>query len=260
MRGKGLIFLMAGFMVAFEALTGIAQVEKEKAQLYYVEDVLVKPSMVGEFEAAVREYVAQCARYKFPYPSYVYNADDFHYYLAYPVENYAAIDSLHKAWGELDTKMGAEQVQALNNRFEGTYEYFRHFVIRYMPELSYAPEKPRLKPEEEHFVYLDFYYFLPEMEKEEEQIGREWVELYKRKNIPYGYSLYAGVMGTDMPLYIMLLKAKSAADYFSQSVKIRELLGEERKGLLKRTLDGTRKVEKKTGKFRPDLSYIPKDK
>ena len=63
-----------------------------------------------------------------------------------------------------------------------------------------------------------------------------------------------------MPKYVFAVRAKSAADYYSQSEKIQKLLGEEIKKLMGKTMSPVRKIEIKNGRFRPDLSYLPKEK
>ena len=259
MKGKILISLMVGLVVTLWAVTALAQAEERKAQLFFVEDVVVKPSMAAEYEAVMKEVVTLCTKHKFPYPFYAYSTDDFHYYFVYPVENFADIDNLYKAFGELGKKMGAEQWQGLMKRFAGTFEYYQYSVIRYLLEFSYTPEKSRLKPEEENFVFWEFFYIPFGKEIEFAEICQEWVELYKSKNIPDGWSTYVGDIGTEIPTYIVVLWGKSAADYFSQLEKTVELLGEEGQALVKKTMDLCRRYETKTGMRRPDLSYTPKE-
>ena len=259
MRGKVSILLMVGLVVTLWAVTALAQAEEPKAQLYFVEDVVMKPSMVAEYEAIIKEVVPLCAQHEFPYPFYAYSTNDFHYYFVYPVENYADIDNLNKAWNELGKKVGVKQWQAMMERFVGTFEYYQYSVIRYLPELSYTPEKPRLKPEEANFVFWEFFYIPVGKEKELDEICQEWIELYKSKKISDGWETYVVEIGTEMPLYIFIERAKSAVDYYSQSEKILKLLGEKYQPLIAKTYAIRKKVELKTGRFRPGLSYTPEE-
>jgi len=259
MRGKVLIYLMAGLVVTLWAVNVWAQGEEQKAQLYFIEQVVVKPSMVAEYEAHVKEALDLFAKYNFPYSVHACSTDDFLYYLLFPVENYADIENLYKAFVELEEKTGAEQWQVMLKRVEGTLEYYQYSVFRYLPELSYTPEKPRLKPEEEIYLFWEFWYLEFGKKIEFEGILKEWMDLYKSKNIPDGWSTYVGDIGTEMPVYVVVLSGKSAADYFSQLEKTIEVLGEEGQALVKKTWAAAKKYEQKTGRFRPDLSYTPKE-
>ncbi|MFB0519560.1 MAG: hypothetical protein ACETWC_09805 [Acidobacteriota bacterium] len=260
MRGKVSILLIVGLVAVLWAVTALAQAEEPKAQLYFVEDVVAKPSMVAEYEAIIKEVVPLCTQHEFPYPFYTYSTDDFHYYFVYPVENYADIDNLHKAWDELGKKIGVKKWQAMMDRFVGTFEYYQYSVIRYLPELSYTPEKPRLKPEEANFVYWEFFSILIGKEKEFAETCQEWIELYKSQKISDGWETYVGETGIELPIYIFIERAKSAVDYYSQSEKIMKLLGEKLKPLVAKTYAICKKVELKTGRFHPGLSYMPEEK
>ena len=50
------IFFIVAIMAAIGALTIYAQAEKPPPQFYFVEDIMVKPSKVNEFEAAAKEF------------------------------------------------------------------------------------------------------------------------------------------------------------------------------------------------------------
>ena len=257
MRGKVLIALMVGMVVNFFALTAFAQEEKPKGQLWLIEECAVKPCGVGEFEAVVKEFVAQAVEHKYPYRWYGHSSNDFRYYFAYPVENLGAVDNIFEAGEELAEKMGKEQYQALHKRFEGNIEYVKFLTFRFMPERSYTPENPRLLPEERKFEHVNYIYLPYGKGKEFEEVGKEWVALYKSKNISDGYEFYRGVIGTDNPWYMLIRRAKNRADYYSQSEVIDELLGEEGTALWKKTMPLFKKIERLDGWERPDLSYTP---
>ena len=260
MRGKVSVFLLAGFVASLCALTTIAQAGEQKPQLYFVTQFVVKPSMVSEFETGTKEWLARDVKLKYPYPWYTRSCEDFHYIFITPVKNFADLDKMEKTDIEFMKKMGEDQFKALMKLFEGTCECYHATMARSLPEISYIPENPRLKHEESNFICTDFFYIQPGKEKEFEKVCKEWVTLQKNKNIPDGYSLAVSVMGTELPLYIGNSKGKNAGDYFSQMEKNWKLLGDEGKALMKKTMALCRKIESKNSWFRPDLSYIPKEK
>ena len=259
MRGKVIILLTVSIAVSLWALTALPQAEEQKEQLFLIQDVVVKPSMVSEYEAVVKEWTAQFKKHKFPYPCAAYSTNDFHYYFLNPIKNYADVDNWEKAWDELGKKMGKEQSQALMKLFDDTWEYTKFATYYQVPELSYTPEKPRLKPEETKFTILHFCYIQAGKENEFEKILKEAVALYKSKNIPDGYNIFAGDTGAELPVYVIAEGGKSPSDYYSQAEKNYALLGEEEKALSKKMLAILRKYESKSGWARPDLSYMPEE-
>ncbi len=68
---------------------------------------------------------------------------------------------------------------------------------------------------------------------------------------------YKGELGTTMPVYVWFEYGKSAADYAVAEEAFWDALGEEGAALSKKTRALIRKMESKTGRYRPDLSYDP---
>ncbi len=260
MRGKGSIILVIGFVVGLLLLPNMTQAEEEKAQLFFVEEVIVKPSMVAEYEAHVKNVLRILNTHSFPYPWTAFSTDDFHYFFVWQIDDYATIDSWFKALKEWQSKIGEEDAQALQNEVVGTYKHVRYSCYRHVPEMSYHPESPRLKPEEQNFVYMGNCYVIGGKEGEVAKYFKEIADFCKEKNYPIGWDTYAGEFGTDMPLYTYLEFGKSAGDFWTQSDKFSETLGKEVMKIWSKCLGLFRKYEYKTGKIRPDLSYMPKEK
>ena len=255
MRIKNFFSIVVIMVLCFSALSTFSQVEEQKSLLNIVWDLEVEPSMVDEYEAATKVEAALYATYEFPYSWTVYSSDDFHYYFVIEIDDYATIDKLYKAFGELHNEAG-EEYEAMQKSFLGTYSQYKQSTFRLMPEHSYTPEEPGLEPEEAKFIYWGFEYVKAGKEKEYEKVIKEWVELYKSKNILDGWNQYVGEIGADGPFYFYAVRAKSAADYYTRYDKNAELLGDEVKVLLNKTMALLRKFEYKTGMIRPELSYI----
>jgi hypothetical protein len=248
------VFLLAGFYAAIS----LAQAQEQKPQLYWITDCAVGPGMASKFEAAVKDECALTAEGKSPYPWMAYSSDDFHYYFVSPIKNYADIDAQDKAEEEMRKKVGEERFNANDKAYAGTFEYARIGFVYLRPDLSYAPEKPRLKPEEANFLYWGLCYVDSAKVDEFNEIFKEYVSLYKSKNITSGFTTYQGGYGTDMPFYFFAMSGKSPADFFSEDEKTTKILeGEKDEELWNRFLATLRKYEIKTGRYRPDLSYIP---
>jgi hypothetical protein len=256
---KNLVSIL-GIFIFLWALPAAALSQELKPQLHLVGDFLVDTSRVAEYEAAIKELLANLEKHGFPFPLNSYSTDDNHYYILYPLKNYADADLWLKAWGELGQKMGPENLQALHGRIvaaeiERVYQFWY-----YRPDISFLPEKERLKPEERGYYTWDFVSVIPGKEGEFEAINKQWIALSKAKNAQDPFHTWAGDLGTKMPIYVWVEYGKSAADYAIAEEKFWKAMGEEGAVLSKRTRALIKKTESKTGRYRPNLSYEPKSK
>ena len=259
MRGKFLVVFL-GFVFCFCSLSVLAQVEEQNAQFFLVVEEVVKPPMVSKFEETAKEELALLAENHFPYTCYMYATDNYIYYYVWPVKDYADIGNLMNTWMEMVKKIGMEKWQALNVQKGKTLESYKFGAIRHRPDLSYFQENPRFKPEEANFMYLVFCSILPGKESEFEQICREWVKLDTEVNRSDAYDVFVVEMGSEMPLYFWTSRGISAADFHKQQEIYGTKGGEKIMELWDRTMALCKKYEDKTGWYRPDLSYIPKEK
>jgi hypothetical protein len=254
MKNKTAVLLAVGLFSVFFVLSGLIGAQEQKAQLYSVSEMVVKPAMAAKFEAAVKREI----ELGYPLPFETYSTDDFYYYFLEPIENYAGIDAIGKAEGEWAAKIGQEY-QALMKSVEGTFDYYRSGVVRFLPELSYVPKKSRFKPEEQKFITWGFAYVEFGKEKEFADIARQFVEVSKGKDTSIGWNMFVVESGTELPLYFWAEGGKSQAEYWSESDKLVKKIGEEKYGeLWNKMLTTLRKFETKTGRPRPDLSNMPK--
>jgi hypothetical protein len=258
MKPNRLVCVLLFLAVSVLAFALPAPAQEKKPQLYMVEDDVVKPAMVAQFEAVVKEVNATLFKaYGWPWPFQVYATEDFHYYFLYPFESFADIDKGFGRFSEMLGKFGEQKWDALNRKMGDTTEYIKQGTVMLSPELSYSPEKPRLKPEEAKFVYWGFCYVMPGKEKDFEAQTKKIVALYQAKKISAGFKTWIGGLGTEMPFYFFSMTAKSAADMFVTDEKTTKLLDPEATALWNAMLKLMRKFESKMGTARPDLSYTP---
>lgn len=240
------------------ALSVAATAQENKSQFYFFEDYAVKPSMVLQFEAALKEAIAALyGPYNWPRPMETYSTEDFHYYLFYPLENLAEVDKMFASSYEIVGKIGEQKWDALNKKFGDATEFYKQCTVTLSPDLSYIPEKPRLKPEEMKFFCWGFCYVLPGREKEFEAQLKKIVVLFKSKRINQGFNSCIGGLGMDRPSYVYSEMGKSPADFFLSSEKVMKLADPEATNIWNTVLGLMRKYEFKTGLVRPDLSYTP---
>lgn len=260
MKAKICVLLAGVFVACFFAQVMLAQAQEQKPQLWFVEDMVVKPSKINDFEAVTKDFNAVFKKYGFPYPMNTYSSDDFHYYLFYPVENLSDLQKAYEIFGDIGKKLGEANLQALMKRQGDAIEYYKQYFLRTMPELSYLPKKPRLKPEEKSAFIWDIYYCVPGREKEVEELGKEWMQLLKSKNYNDEVLYYIGDIGTEFPVYYGVLFAKDFADLYAQNKKMWELMGDEGGKLYDKMMPLVRKREGKSGWYRPELSFTPEKK
>jgi hypothetical protein len=257
MKTKIFVVLLVLLLGACCFLPAVAQAQAQKAQLYYVYDFVAKPAMVAKFEASVKLRIELGS----PTPWSAFSTDDFHYYFLTPIQNYAGIDSMDKVDNEWAGKIGKEKLDSLMKSTEGTFEYLKAGVIRFLPELSYAPKVPSAEPEEGNFMYWGFANVEFGKGKEFRDILKQWVALYDSNKVPMGWNTFVGVVGVEVPLYILANRGKSPAQYWAEDEKAMKTIGETKvTELYKKTMALCRKFESKTGWARPELSNKPKAK
>jgi hypothetical protein len=98
---------------------------------------------------------------------------------------------------------------------------------------------------------------MPGRETDADALAKEFVALFKAKNMPNGYRLFKSEMGPDMPAIIVEVGAKDAADYYAQETSNRTTLGAEGQALFAKAFALTRRFETRSGWLRPDLSVMP---
>ena len=260
MKAKICVLLAGVFLVCFFSQVMLAQAQEQKPQLWFVEDMVVKPSKINDFEALVKDFNEVMKKYGWPYPMNTYSSDDFHYYLFYAVDSLSDTQKALEIFGDIGMKMGETDFQALLKRQADAIEYYKQYFLRSVPELSFIPKKPRLKPEERNVFIWDIWYFLPGTEKEVEELGKQSLELLKSKNYNDEMYYYAGDIGTEIPVYYGVLLAKDFADLYAQNKKMWELMGDEGGKFFDKMMPLVRKREGKSGWYRPELSFTPEKK
>lgn len=123
--------------------------------------------------------------------------------------------------------------------------------------MSYKPSSPRFKPEEATFFHYDLYFVQPGKEDEAWALCKEFVALFKAKNIANPYRIFTPRVGYETPAIFVEVPAKDAADYYGFDEKDRAALGEEGRKLFAKAFAISRRIEHRNAWLRPDLSVRP---
>ncbi|MCO4294717.1 hypothetical protein NF867_17780 [Solitalea sp. MAHUQ-68] len=243
------------FTLSIAALVSVLSTKAQDASkgvLYLVHEDHVIPEKVAMYEKAAKGLADAMTKYNNGSPMYwVASRDDFSYIYVIPVNNYAGIDMVDNAFGQLSKAMGKDAMEAMMKQYDGTFSTHRDLLVRYRADLSYMPDFPA----ENTFRHWDYYYINPEKEKEAMEIAKEWKALFEKKKVPMGYRFNLGDIGLE-PVFIVVQSAKSATEYYTKSQEVDKLLGEEGEALMNKTWTVVTHFEHKNGKLHPDLSCM----
>lgn len=262
MRSKVSVFLMAGLVVSLCSITILAQAEEgeQKTQLIWLREIAVKPPLVGEYVAAMKDYVALCKEHNYPYAFSAWEDGNFNYFYVYTVDNYQAPINIYEASSEMLKKWGEEQAQKFEKAMRTSISSYKDYFIEYLPEYSYIPENPRLKDEEMKYAIWDIFHVPLEKEAEHLELMKKFLSLMKSKSITEAVYFYTGRFGTKRPFYFGLMFGKDAADFWTANEKMWERLGKEGGELYQKFMKLIEKREFKQFWYIKSLTYEPEKK
>lgn len=232
-----------------------------KMQLFIVHEETAVPSMVAQYEGVTKDLIKSFTEKKMTSPSFMVNTymtSDFHYLYITPIANWAQMDTISKDWMSAPEMVGKEKWAEMMKRGNAAMVSYDDTIAARRDDLSYVPENPRVKMEDEPFARVDYYYLKPGTEQEAEQIAKDYAKLFREKKIADGFTIYMAMSGHDLPLLVAVIPAKSPADFAATDEKTAAALGDALKALQGRALSITRRIEHKDSWYRPDMSYMPK--
>lgn len=241
-------------------LPPIAPAAAQQEELFWLHREAVKPDRIAEYEATARELIAFVQANRDVMPKFNFQtwmSTDLSYVFVTPIGNsLAGSDFFPVEFAGAMGKKPAEFTKLMHLGGEQSI-LFEDTILAMNPAHSYEPAMPRLKPEERNFAHFDFYHIIPGHEDVADQIAKDYVALYKKKNIADGYYLLRAIFGPEVPVYIVRTDAKDPADYWQKRMETEKLLGPEGQELAKRAMAITRRLEVHDAFRRPDLSLMP---
>ncbi len=230
--------------------------EEQKDQLLVVWENSVIPSQVLHYEEVIKKQKNLLVKTNHQIPYFIYATNDHIYYWVTPIDNYAHIDKLHKAWHEFITTAEKEEGYNQINEFRGTLNFLKPQVMLLRNELSYMPESRSSGGPYDYFRF-GLCYVNSGYEMEFEKKWKEWVSLFKENNEKIGWNLYECKFGNELPYYIWGETYRDEKAMAEERGEANALVGEKAKELWTETEQFLRKIEYKIGWYQPDLSYIP---
>lgn len=243
-------------LLFFTTISVMSQ-ETSMGQLYSIHEDVVIPSKVQMYEEAAKNLASMFREHQIPSMSYnAASTNDLTYLYIAPVNRLADLEKMDVVFEELEQKVGKEAYESVMGRFSECYNSHRDYMIRLRTDLSYKPEYGNNPSDGLNYRSWEFYHVYPGKEMQMEEMAKKWQALYAKHNIPEGYRIYQGDMGTAVPMLIIVQSAKNAVEYAMASERVMKAMGEEGEKLWYDTMAFVHKIEQKTGMMRPDLSYI----
>lgn len=261
-RAAGLSWMASALAFAcgcLAAAPAVAQGAAQRPQAFVVHVEHAVPDQIAAYEAATKEFVQLVEANRDVMPSFSFQAlagEDLSYAFVSPVSGFAEMGEIFGQFMALAAKPGS-RFGELMERAGPTIDHIDEWVFLELPDASYVPAQPRLRPEEERYVEMIFYYVEPGREAAADALGADIRKVYAAKGFPYGYRVFKAALGADMPLYVATIPAKDPADLAALHALEREMLGADYVANGERIMAITRRMDFNRYWIRPDLSLRP---
>lgn len=255
---KKILWILLPF-VAIMTTTDPSWAQKNASEwdFIYVREDIVKPSLTNEYEAALSDLKSLLTENKVSdFSYYAHLLDNFHFVHITPLKN---LHDIEKGTMEfLAAKVKGKEFDLVWADLTATTAASRNYILRYRPELSYAPETIYWgkKTPYRRWNYL---YFSPGFEKNIEKLLKAWKTLYEQKKVTSGFRIFSGFVGVERPLYIFTTWAEDPLDFQNNLAKVIEILGDDGAALWSETMTYVRVSETIEGWFLPQYSYVPEN-
>ncbi len=250
--------LVIGLLVAVPLVRpgGIAAQETPHP-MYVVRQEFVKAAQLSDYETETRRWLADLGRTEVAHEVQWVTVfgPELGYSYVIPVDGFAGIDEVRRNLGI--SRSGAPARWSTREGDEPTpIDHVETLVLELRPDLSYLPRTVDLDltlP----FRKYHWYFLIPGLEDRFEDIAARMVELYGRHEIPQGFLCYEVLLGRELPVFLMVERARNEVDYAAQAARIAATVGDEADALFGQMLKLTRRIEVMEGMTRGDLSYPP---
>ncbi len=234
-------------------LSAIMAQTPSDGQFVRVLQVHVKPGMTAQYEAARKDIIAHLATHNFSYPFSVSRDENLVYRRITLLENWADLDKRSAELAKIRPSLDSSIVSRLNEAID----HISYWTFRTRPDLAYTPENPRLLPEDVGLYHYAFLYLRRGKRNEVEEAFTDLRELWKKHAPGDGLVVAQAVTGPDLPMLLVRIPAKDAADYYAQNERVQNAAGEEYQRLLAQLRRTYRRLEQSNNTVLPGLSFQP---
>jgi len=230
--------------------------DSKASQAYWIHEDRVKPGMTDEYEQIAKDLVAACKEHNIQDTQWLTMAlNDNSYLYVTPMNNFADLD--RDDFATLSEKMGKDNMSALFERFNTTYDEHGDYVVYLNKGLSYMPGGVAQTIEGQNYRTLYYSYVKPENNKDFVATLKKLKASFEKHDSKMHYRVYKtgfGVMGT---YYMVAVAAENNLESAKIGDENWKTMKDDFEPLLKEMSKYTWKTDEKRGWMRSDLGYIP---
>ena len=254
---RKLRILLPAFVMAVSSVTLINAQETGNFQSYGVHEDVVLPSMVGEYESAAKELVANIDKYGIKELKWITSVtSDNRYLYLYPIANMADLDKDN--FKLLADKMGADKMGDLFRRMSKCYNVHSDYVLRLDKDLTYMPGGINQTPEGQNYRRFIYLRYTPQQEDGLVASLKAVKQMFQKKNSKMDYRIYRSGFGSGGDYFLVAIAGKDVITYETMSAENDKLLGEEAGKVFGDLMKSVAKFEEVSGGMRPDLAPTTK--
>ncbi len=250
------VALAAGASTASAA----SHMEAQAPRMFVIHTEHAVPSKIADYEATTKEFIALVQANRATMPTFSFTAlqgEDLTYSFVTPIKNLAEADVIYSGFETLAKTAGAPFID-LMHRSGATFTSVDEAAFVEVPEASYWPAGAATTPMNAGYYQLDIYKPMPGMDMEAAEVAASWKQLFESKKVPFGYSVFRLVLGSDGPLWVVSTPAKDPADLAAITAAAQKAIGEEAwRAQLAKTMAISRGFETRRYWVRRDLSLAP---
>lgn len=229
--------------------------DNEGSTMFLVFEESVAPENMPEFLKVQSEAFEKFDELNFDMTIYAYRLQDFSFYWAMPIENFASIDALF-------SKFIKNQQLLIDNGYDPAQEFrglssLSHFVVNWNKELSYYPADYKAPEEPDTYYEWTFVHLKSGHEKEAADIIKKYQKLYDSIEDTYQWDVYEVLLGNKTPCWILESQAKSAIEMRTLENNLNSKYGEQFTELWTEFVKHVDGMENKKGWYLPDWSRYP---
>ncbi len=225
-------------------------------QSYWIHEDVVKPGMVGEYEAVCKELIGHMKAHNIQGSGWIAtNTSDNRYLYVSPIANMADLDK--NVFVTLAEKMGQEAMGALFARMDKCYDVEQDYVITLDADLSYQPGGISQTPSGQDYRMFHYLFVTPGNRAVVKEKMKAVKNMFSSKGSKVYYRVYRSGFGTRGEFYMVAVAAKDAVDYAQNAKANQELMGEDGRKVMWDLFSNLLRYEEYSGMMRPDMAYSP---
>ncbi len=250
---KSKLLTCLGMLCLGLSLSAVTAQTPSDGQFVRVHQIHVKPGMTAQYEAARKDLIAEFAKHKYSYGFTESRGENLVYRRVIQLDNWADLDRRSAEGARIRPSLDP----SIRRRLDEAVDHLTYWTFRTRPDLAYTPDNPRLSPEEVGFHHYVFLYLRRGIGNEFDETLKKLLDL-RKKHLPGDVITVAqAVTGSDVPMLLIRIPAKDAADYYAQTQRLQSAAGAEQQRLIEQLRRSYRKLEQSNNTVLPELSYQP---